>query len=136
MKSQTNMMWHNVPHHHIAFFCFFFFGTWNHELQICHAMTNLHVKFYFIIFSPILWTKMLGHHLNMMMYMCMYSPLCIYACKLYLYIIACIHQRLNPFLHGNTLMFWPPNHFKILKIIMKKNYFIMFGMKLFRKFKL
>ncbi len=42
MKSQINMMWHNVPHHHIKKNQFFFFRLWNHGLQICRALTNLH----------------------------------------------------------------------------------------------
>jgi hypothetical protein len=36
MKSQINMTWNNVPHHHIIFFNLFFhfiFRSWSHEFN-------------------------------------------------------------------------------------------------------
>jgi hypothetical protein len=52
------------------------------------------------------------------------------------YIMACIHQGLNPRPHGSTLRPSPPNHFNTLLVKLKKFNFIMFEMKLFMKFKL
>jgi hypothetical protein len=52
------------------------------------------------------------------------------------YVNAHIHQRLNLRLYGSTPKPESPNHFKIVLTTKKKLKFIVFSMKLFRKFKL
>jgi len=52
------------------------------------------------------------------------------------YVNAHIHQRLNPRPDGSTPKPSPPNQFKFLLTKKKKLKFIVFGMKLFLKFKL
>ncbi len=52
------------------------------------------------------------------------------------YIKTCIHQRLNPRPDRNTLRAEPPNQFNILLLKMTKFNFMMFDMKLFKRFKL
>jgi hypothetical protein len=105
------------------------------ELQIAflswHAMTKLHVvkkniKFFFPLYF--VYKKVL-----MPLPWCARYTFVNYICTRY--VNAHIHQTLNPRPHESTLRFWPPNHFKNLLTKEKKFNFIMFGMKLFRKFK-
>jgi hypothetical protein len=41
MRSQVNMTWHNVPHHHITFFSIFVFSDHGMMDYNLHAMKEL-----------------------------------------------------------------------------------------------
>jgi len=94
-----------------------------------HVVTKLHVmKKKFNVFFFQFYQQKAVHTI------CHDVHVCNYICMRY--VNAHIHQRLNPRPDGSTPKPSPPNQFKFLLTKKKKLKFIVFGMKLFLKFKL
>jgi hypothetical protein len=85
MRSQVNIMWNEMQHHHtINFFIFFFFRSWNHRsffVMICCDKITCHDYCFKLIFKNLSTQRF-----------CQHLPWCIYDCILHLYKIPlCTH---------------------------------------------
>ncbi len=91
MRSQVNIMWNEMQHHHtINFFIFFFFRSWNHRsffVMICCDKITCHDYCFKLIFKNLSTQRF-----------CQHLPWCIYDCILHLYKIPlCTHRsRFEP----------------------------------------
>jgi hypothetical protein len=133
------LIWHGITCHvsYYFFIRFFSFGT-SHELHFCHDMLwqfDMPIKNLIFFLGGFYRQKCFNtikHDVHVCVFTMMYM---VVNCICSRYIKACIHQRLNARPHGNILKSKPPNHFKTLLTKMKEFNFIMFDMKLFKKFK-
>jgi hypothetical protein len=111
MKSQVNMTWNNMPHHHITFFFISPPRLWNHGLHFCHGMSwqiymswkkNLRLVFFLFSFNFV--DKKVLTPFKHDVHVCIFTMIYMFInCTCTRYIKACIHQGLNHRPHGNTL---------------------------------
>ncbi len=117
MRSQSNMTWIDMPHHHIThlkLFWHFFLGSWivnfsQHLRQKYMPRFNIN-NIIILGFKNIYFEDIQHHHI-------VSCIIFIHDKSMYIhitYINTHIYQGLNLRLHGNTPRFAPPNHFKSL----------------------